>query len=129
MMVQSLGGMEGIVEMEFAHGGSVLNKSKPVQESKLPINYLWPSLPMPLNNNVYHVGRGINTISWHDHCNHPSSRINTRKPYPALHVLVEHVESISRDADELVEWHNSNTLFRFAIAAHSNRSVQMDCLE
>ena len=84
---------------------------------------------MPLNNNVYHVGRGINTISQHDHHNHPSSHIDACEPYPALHVLVEQMEGISRDADELIKWHNTNTLFRFTIAAHLDRIVWMDRLE
>ena len=38
-------------------------------------------------------------------------------------------EGVSRDADELDEWHNGDSLFEFAIAAHSDRIVQMDCLE
>ena len=42
---------------------------------------------------------------------------------------MEHAEGISRDADELDEWYNSNSLFRFAIATHLDRIVQMDRLE
>ena len=38
-------------------------------------------------------------------------------------------EGVSRDADELDEWHNSDFLFGFAIAAHSDRIVQMGHLE
>ena len=41
MMVQSLGGMEGIVGMCLLAGGLVLDKGELVQESKLPINYLF----------------------------------------------------------------------------------------
>ena len=39
------------------------------------------------------------------------------------------MEGVSRDADELDEWHNSNSLFGFAIAAHSDRVVWMGRLE
>ena len=84
---------------------------------------------MPLTSNVYHVGQGIDTISQHDRCDHASSRINSREPYPALCTLVEHSEGVSRDADELDEWYHSNSLFGFAIAAHSDRIVQMGHLE
>ena len=38
-------------------------------------------------------------------------------------------EGVSRDADELDKWHNSDSLFRFAIATHLDRIVRMDCLE
>ena len=84
---------------------------------------------MPLTSNVYHVGRGINTISWHDCCDHASSRIDSREPYPVLRTLVECSEGVSRDADELDEWYHSNALFRFAIAAHSDRVVWMGRIE
>ena len=84
---------------------------------------------MPLTSNVYHVGRSINTISRHDHRDHPSSRIDSCEPYPALRTLVEHSEGVSRDADNLDEWHNSNSLFGFAITAHSDRIVRMGHLE
>ena len=84
---------------------------------------------MPLTSNVYHVGRGIDTISWHDRCDHTSSRINSCEPYPALRTLVECSEGVSRDADELDEWYHSNSLFRFAIATHLDRIVQMGRLE
>ena len=84
---------------------------------------------MPLTSNVYHIGQGIDTISRHDHCDHPSSRLNNCEFYPVLRTLVEHVEGISRDADELDEWYNSNSLFGFAIAAHLDRIVRMGCLE
>ena len=80
---------------------------------------------MPLTSNVYHVGRGINTISWHDCCDHASSRIDSHEPYPALHTLVERLEGVSRDADELDEWYHSDALFGFAIAAHSDRVIRM----
>ena len=84
---------------------------------------------MPLTSNVYHVGQGINTISRHGRCDHASSHIDSREPYPALCTLVEHLEGVSRDADELDEWYHSDALFRFAIAAHSDRVIQMDCLD
>ena len=84
---------------------------------------------MPLTSNVYHVGRGINTISRHDRCDHASSRINSHEPYPALRTLVEHSEGVSRDADELDEWFHSNALFGFAIATHSDRVVRMGRIE
>ena len=84
---------------------------------------------MPLTSNVYHVGRGINTISWDDHRDHASSRIDCCEPYPALRTLVERSEGVSRDADELDEWYHSDALFRFAIAAHSNRVVRMGRIE
>ena len=84
---------------------------------------------MPLTSNVYHVGRGINTISWHDRHDHASSRIDCGEPYPALRTLVECSEGVSRDADKLDEWYHSNSLFRFAIAAHLDRIVQMGHLE
>ena len=84
---------------------------------------------MPLISNVYHVGQGIDTISWHDCCDHPSSHLDNHQPYPALCTLVEHAEGISRDANELDEWYNSNSLFRFAITAHSDKIVWMHCLE
>ena len=84
---------------------------------------------MPLTSNVYHVGQGINTISRHDHRDHASSRIDSREPYPALRTLVERLEGVSRDADELDEWFHSDALFRFAIAAHSDRVIWMDRLE
>ena len=80
---------------------------------------------MPLTSNVYHVGRGIDTISRHDCCDHASSRIDSHEPYPALRTLVEHSEGISRDADKLDEWYHSDALFRFAIAAHSDRVIRM----
>ena len=41
MMVQSLGGMEGIVGMSLLTGGLVLDKSELFQGSELPINYLF----------------------------------------------------------------------------------------
>ena len=84
---------------------------------------------MPLTINVYHVGQSIDTISRHDRCDHTSSRINSHEPYPALCTLVEHLEGVSRDADELDEWHNSDSLFRFTIATHLDRVVQMGRLE
>ena len=84
---------------------------------------------MPLTSNVYHVGRGIDTISRHDRCDHASSHINCREPYPALRTLVERSEGVSRDADELEEWFHSNALFGFAIAAHSDRVVWMGRIE
>ena len=84
---------------------------------------------MPLTSNIYHVGQGIDTISWHDHCDHASSCINSCEPYPALRNLVECLEGVSRDADELGEWYHSNALFGFAIAAHLDRVVQMGRLE
>ena len=110
-------------------GGLVLDKSELVQGSKFPIKYLFVSTPMPLTSNVYHIGRSINTISRHDCRDHTSSRIDSREPYPALHTLVECSEGVSRDADDLDEWHNSDSLFGFAIAAHSDRVIQMGCLE
>ena len=84
---------------------------------------------MPLTSNVYHVGRGINTISQHDCCDHTSSCIDSREPYPALHTFVECSEGVNRDADELDEWYHSDSLFGFAIAAHSDRIVRMGCIE
>ena len=84
---------------------------------------------MPLTSNVYHIGRGIDTISRHDHRDHASSHINCPEPYPALHTLVERLEGVSRDADELDEWSHSDALFGFAIAAHSDRIVQMGRIE
>ena len=129
MIMQSLGGMEGIVGMSLLAGGLVLDKSELVQGSKLPIKYLFASTPMPLTSNVYHVGRSINTISRHDRRDHASSHINSHEPYPVLRTLVEHSEGVSRDADELDEWHNSDSLFEFAIATHSDRVVWMGCLE
>ena len=84
---------------------------------------------MPLTSNVYHVGQGIDTISWHDRHDHPSSHLDNCQPFPALCTLVEHVEGISRDADELDKWYNSNSLFGFAITAHSDRIIWMDHLE
>ena len=84
---------------------------------------------MPLTSNVYHVGRGIDTISRHDRRDHTSSRIDSREPYPALHTLVERSEGVSRDADKLDEWYHSEALFGFTIATHSDRVVRMDCLE
>ena len=84
---------------------------------------------MPLTSNVYHVGRGINTISRHDCRDHASSRIDCHEPYPALRTLVERSEGVSRDADELDEWFHSNALFRFTITAHSDRVVRMGHIE
>ena len=129
MIAQSLGGMEIVVGMSLLAGGLVLDKSELVQGSKLPINYVFTSTPMPLTSNVYHVGRGINTISWHEHCDHTSSHINSREPYPVLHTLVECSEGVSRDADELDEWYHSDALFRFAITAHLDRIVRMGRVE
>ena len=84
---------------------------------------------MPLTSNVYHVGRGIDTISWHDRRDHASNRIDSREPYPALCTLVECSEGVSRDADKLDEWFHSDALFRFAIAAHSDRVIRMGRIE
>ena len=84
---------------------------------------------MPLTSNVYHVGRGISTISWHDCRDHASSRVDSGEPYPALRTHVECLEGASRDADELDEWFHSDALFGFAIAAHSDRVVQMGHIE
>ena len=42
---------------------------------------------------------------------------------------MERSEGVSRDADKLDEWHSSDSLFGFTIAAHSDRVVQMGCLE
>ena len=83
----------------------------------------------PLTSNVYHVGQGIDTISQHDCCDHASSRINSREPYPALRTLVERLEGVSRDAGELDEWFHSDALFGFTITAHSDRVVRMGCIE
>ena len=129
MIVQSLGGMEIVVGMSSLAGGLVLDKSELVQGSELPINYLFALTPMPLTSNVYHIGRGINTISRHDCRDHASSCIDSRDPYPALRTLVEHSEGVSRDADELDEWYHSNALFGFAIAAHLDRVVRMGHIE
>ena len=129
MIAQSLGGMEIIVGMSSLAGGLVLDKSELVQGSELPINDLFASTPMPLTSNVYHVGQGIDTISWHDHHDHASSCIDSHEPYPALRTLVECSEGVSRDADELDEWYHSDALFGFAIAAHSDRVIRMDHLE
>ena len=129
MITQSLGGMEIGVGMSSLAGVLVLDKSELVQGSELPINHLFASTPTPLTSNVYHVGRGIDTISRHDRCDHASSRIDCREPYPALRTLVERSEGVSRDADELDEWFHSDALFRFAIAAHSDRIVRMGCIE
>ena len=104
-------------------------KGELIQGNELPINYLFTSTPMPLTSNVYHVGRGINTISRHDCRDRASSHIDSREPYPALCTLVEHSEGVSRDADKLDEWYHSNSLFRFSIAAHSDRIVRMGRLE
>ena len=84
---------------------------------------------MPLTSNVYHIGRGINTISRHDRHDHTSSHIDSREPYPVLRTLVERSEGVSRDADKLDEWYHSNALIGFAIAAHSDRVIRMDRLE
>ena len=46
-----------------------------------------------------------------------------------LRTLVERLEGVSRDADELDEWYISDSLFGFAIAAHSDRIVRMGHLE
>ena len=46
-----------------------------------------------------------------------------------LCTLVECSEGVSRDADELDEWFHSDALFGFAIAAHSDRVVQMGRIE
>ena len=46
-----------------------------------------------------------------------------------LHTLVERTEGVSRDADKLDEWYNSDSLFWFAIAAHSDRIVRVGHLE
>ena len=79
---------------------------------------------MPLTSNVYHIGRGINTISWHDCCDHTSSRVDSHEPYPALHTRVERSEEVSRDADELDEWYHSDALFGFTIAAQLEGIVE-----
>ena len=129
MIAQSLGGMEIVVGMSSLAGGLVLDKSELVQGSELPINYFSTSTPMPLTSNVYHVGRGIDTISRHDHCDHTSSRIDCHEPYPALRTLVERSEGVSRDADELDEWFHSDALFGFAITTHSDRVVRMGRIE
>ena len=126
---ESLGGMEIVVGMSLLAGGLVLDKSELVQGSKLLINLLFASTPMPLTSNVYHVGRGIETISWHDHHDHTSSRIDSCEPYPVLCTLVEHLEGVSRDADKLDEWYHINSLFGFVIAAHLDRIIQMGRLE
>ena len=112
-MAQSLGGMEVIVGVSLLTGGLASS----------------PSLPIPLTSNAYHVGRGIDTISGHDRCDYPSSRLNNHQPYPALHTLVERSEGISRNADKLDKWYNSDSLFRFTITAHSDRIVWMGHLE
>ena len=129
MIAQSLGGMEIVVGMSLLAGGLVLDKSELVQGSKLPINYLFASTPIPLISNVYHVGRGIDTMSWHDCRDHASSCVDSREPYPALCTLVERSEGVSRDSDELDEWFHSDALFGFAIAAHSDRVVRMGHIE
>ena len=71
----------------------------------------------------------INTISQHDRRDHASSRIDSCEPYPALCTLVEHLEGVSRDADELDEWYHSDALFGFAIATHLDRVVRMGHIE
>ena len=129
MITQSLGGMEIVVGMSSLARGLVLDKSELVQGSELPINYLFASTPMPLTSNVYHVGQGINTISWHDRCDHTSSHIDSHEPYPALRTLMECSEGVSWDADELDEWFHNNALFGFTIATHLDRIVQMGRVE
>ena len=84
---------------------------------------------MPLTSNVYHVGRGINTISRHDRRDHASSCIDSHEPYPVLRTLVERSEGVSRDADKLDEWYHSDALFGFAITAHLDRVVRMGRIE
>ena len=84
---------------------------------------------MPLTSNVYHIGRGINTISQHDRRDHASSCVDSREPYPALRTLVERSEGVSRDADELDEWYHSDALFGFTIATHLDRVVRMGRIE
>ena len=84
---------------------------------------------MPPTSSVYHVGRGIDTISRHDCHDHASSRVNSREPYPALRTLVERSEGVSRDADELDEWYHSDALFGFTIATHLDRVVWMGRIE
>ena len=42
---------------------------------------------------------------------------------------MERLEGVSRDADKLDEWHNSDSLFRFTIATHLDRIIQMGRLE
>ena len=111
MIAQSLGGMEIGVGMSSLAGGLVLDKKQTGPGSELPIIHLFASTPMPLTSNVYHVGRGVNTISRHDRRDHASSRIDSREPYPALRTLVERSEGVSRDADELDEWFHSDALF------------------
>ena len=107
MMAQSLGGMEIVVGMSLLAGGFVLDKKRTGPGKQTPHQQsLRFNLPMPLTSNVYHVGQSINTISRHDHCDHASSHINSHEPYPGLRTLVEHSEGVSRDADELDEWHN-----------------------
>ena len=46
-----------------------------------------------------------------------------------LCTLVERSEGVSRDADKLDEWYNSNSLFGFAITTHLDRVIWMGCLE
>ena len=55
LALSSLGGMEIVVGMSSLAGGLVLDKSKLVQGSELPINYLFTSTPMPLTSNTYHI--------------------------------------------------------------------------
>ena len=42
---------------------------------------------------------------------------------------MEHSKGVSRDADKLNEWYHSDSLFGFAIAAHSDRVVRMGHIE
>ena len=116
MIAQSLGGMEVVVGMSLLAGGLVLDKSKLVQGSKLPIKYLFASSPMPLTSNVYHVGQSIDTISRHDCCDHTSSRIDGHEPYPALRTLVERLEGVSRDADCQECYKNSALFAQFLLS-------------
>ena len=129
-MAQSLGGMEVIVGVSSLAGGLVLDKKRtgPGKRTphQIPLRHhflcLLPAMFIMLGEVSTPSAGMIVVITL-------AADINSHESYPVLCTLVERVEGVSRDADELDKWYNSDSLFGFAITTHSDRIVQMGRLE
>jgi len=72
---------------------------------------------MPLNGNNYHLGNMHATIHRHDTRTHTCSCILGADPYLPASALVTCMERDSRYSDGLLEFHNSDVLWDFAISS------------
>src|SRR5882762_10619227 len=74
-----------------------------------------PKISMALIMNDYHPTNMAGTIRQHKCREHVHSQISGSAPYPSVASLVNQMESPSRGQDALLEFYNSDALFRFTI--------------